>query len=74
MEIIGLILVISAIIAILRFSIRTDKEQSEFNKVISAMTKKELREYLNNIAAKKKKANNAIFENVKKRLRPRGFY
>ncbi len=74
MEIIGLILVISTIIAILRFSIRTDKEQSEFNKVISAMAKEEFREYLNNIAAKKMEANNAIFEKVKKRLRLRGFY
>jgi hypothetical protein len=67
MEIIGLILVISIIITILRFSILTNKEQSD-NKVISAMTKEEFREYLNNVAAKKTKANNAIFEKVKKRL------
>jgi hypothetical protein len=68
MEIIGLILVISIIITILRFSILTNKEQSD-NKVISAMTKEEFREYLNNVAAKKTKANNAIFEKVKNRLR-----
>ena len=74
MEIIGLIFVISIIIATLRFSIRTDKEQSEFNKVVSAMAKEEFREYLNNIAAKKMESNKAIFEKVKKRLRLRGFY
>lgn len=72
MEIIGLILVISIIITILRFSVRTNKEQFEFNKVISAMTEEEFREYLENIAAKKMEANKTIFEKVKKRLRRGG--
>jgi hypothetical protein len=72
MEIIGLILIISIFISILRFSIRNDKEPSELNKVISAMVKEEFIEYLNNTAAKKTKANKAIFEKVKKRLRQRG--
>ena len=74
MEIIGLILIISIIIAIFRFSRRTDKEQSELNKMISNMKKQEFKEYLNNIAAKKKEANKAIFGKIKNRLRQRGVY